>query len=345
MRTAMPTSDSVAFDHMPFDRMPFEYLQLDVFAARPGAGNPLGVVVDGEGFDPAGMQAFAAWTNLSETIFLLPPTVPEADYRVRIFTPRQELPFAGHPSVGAAWAAVTTGRVAAGRETLVQECAAGLLPVHLAREGDAVRPQIRAPRARRMGGAELAPALLAAALAPMRRGSEPANGDEWPAGTDVIDTGVPGADRRHGASSALQPALWSNGPLWWLVPLADAAAVRGLAEGDGLDLAAIAALTRATGAVGLAVFAPDPRDGHHLAVRAFCPADNIPEDPVTGSAQAAIAACLADAGQLPGAEGRYVGSQGRELGRDGRVEVHVDEAGEVWIGGAVQCPIRGRLVW
>src|SRR4030095_13685485 len=72
------------------------YLQLDVFADRPGAGNPLGVVLEATGLDDNAMQAFAAWTNLSETIFLLPPGA-NADYRVRIFTPRQELPFAGHP--------------------------------------------------------------------------------------------------------------------------------------------------------------------------------------------------------------------------------------------------------
>lgn len=306
-----------------FHPVTFDYLQLDVFAAAPGAGNPLGVVVDGARFDPARMQAFAAWTNLSETIFLLPPTVPEADYRVRIFTPRQELPFAGHPSVGAAWAAVTAGRVPGGHDTLVQECAAGLLPVRLARDADRLRPRVRAPRARRLGGAELAPGLLSAVLAGMPGGQAAAGG----------------------ASGGLAPALWSNGPHWWLLPMTDAAEVRGLAEGAGLDLAAIAALTRATDAVGLAVFAPETRDGHHLAVRAFCPADNIPEDPVTGSAQAAIAACLADAGRLPGVDGRYIGSQGRELGRDGRVEVTVDSEGEVWIGGDVQCPIRGTLRW
>jgi len=112
-----------------------------------------------------------------------------------------------------------------------------------------------------------------------------------------------------------------------------------------IDPAAVSALTLATDAVGLAVHAADERDGHHLVVRAFCPADGIPEDPVTGSAQAAIAARLAAAGRLPGRGGRYVGSQGRELGRDGRVEVRVEEDGEVWIGGSVQAAIRGELTW
>jgi PhzF family phenazine biosynthesis protein len=288
----------------------FRYLQLDVFADRPGAGNPLGVVVEGERFDADRMQAFAAWTNLSETIFLLPPTRPEADYRVRIFTPRQELPFAGHPSVGAAWAVLESGLVATQKTDLVQECAAGLLPVRIEHQDEVRRPQVRAPRARRIGGRELAPELVDAAVSKMR-------------------TGV------------LEHALWDNGPHWWLIELADAAAVRGLQP----DLSAIATLTEATGAVGFTVHAPDERDGHHLAVRAFCPADNIPEDPVTGSAQAALAARLAAAGLLPGRDGHYVGSQGREMGRDGRVEVTVDTQGEVWIGGTVQAVIRGDLIW
>ncbi len=290
--------------------MPLRYLQLDVFADRPGAGNPLGVVIEGERFDPLQMQAFAAWTNLSETIFLLPATVADADYRIRIFTPRQELPFAGHPSVGAAWAAIDAGLVAPGKTRLVQECAAGLLPVVIDSGIDRWTPSIRAPRARRVGGAGLAPALLDAATRNMRVG-------------------------------ALERALWDNGPLWWLIELADADGVRGLQP----DLAAIAALTEATGATGLAVHAPDERDGHHLVVRAFCPADNIPEDPVTGSAQAAIGARLAMAGRLPGRDGLYVGNQGRELGRDGRVTVRVDADNEVWIGGEVQPVIRGEVVW
>lgn len=290
--------------------MPLRYLQMDVFTDRPGAGNPLGAVLDGERFDTARMQAFAAWTNLSETIFLLPPTTPAADYRVRIFTPRQELPFAGHPSVGAAWAASEAGLVAPDKTQLVQECAAGLLPVRIDAIGDIRFPNVRAPRARRIGGPELAPALATAATANMRLGG-------------------------------LEPALWDNGPRWWLVELADADAVRHLQP----EYAAIAALTIATGAVGLAIHADDEHAGHHLVVRAFCPADNIPEDPVTGSAQASIAARLAAADRLPGRGGRYVGSQGREMGRDGLVQVRIDDDGEVWIGGPVQPVIRGTVHW
>jgi PhzF family phenazine biosynthesis protein len=81
------------------------FAQLDVFTDRPYFGNPLAVVVDGDGLDTVEMQRFANWTNLSETTFLLPPTDPAADYRVRIFTPAAELPFAGHPTLGSAHAA------------------------------------------------------------------------------------------------------------------------------------------------------------------------------------------------------------------------------------------------
>src|SRR5690606_37133655 len=131
--------------------------------------------------------------------------------------------------------------------------------------------------------------------------------------------------------------------------LADAAAVRTLVP----DLAAIAALTSATGAVGFAVFGRNG-DGdvgvggegeHALAVRAFCPSDNIPEDPVTGSVNACLAAALHAAGTLPGRDGNYVASQGRELGRDGRVHVQVDDDGAVWIGGRTQAVIRGEVDW
>lgn len=288
------------------------YLQLDVFARYPGAGNPLGVVFDAAGMDAASMQAFAAWTNLSETIFLLPPELTAADYRVRIFTPRQELPFAGHPSVGAAWAAVDGGIVALDARTLVQECAAGLLPVRISTSNDRRSVHVRAPRA-------------------------------TPRAEDPARAGRVDAALRDLSLGTQRPALWSNGPDWWLVELVDEQAVRAVQP----DLAAIAALTVASGAVGLAVYGRTQGDGgdYQLAVRAFCPADNIPEDPVTGSANACIAALLAQAGSLPGSGGRYRASQGREVGRDGIVEVEVDAGGDVWIGGEVQRVIQGSVLW
>lgn len=105
------------------------FLQADVFGERPYQGNPLAVIVDAEGLTTAEMQSFAHWTNLSETTFLLPPTHAEADYRVRIFTPTEELPFAGHPTLGSASAWLTTqNRIKTGVD-IVQECEAGLIEI------------------------------------------------------------------------------------------------------------------------------------------------------------------------------------------------------------------------
>jgi PhzF family phenazine biosynthesis protein len=102
---------------------------VDVFSAEPYRGNPLAVVLDAEGLDTAGMQQFANWTNLAETTFLLPPTDPGADYRVRIFTGSEEFPFAGHPTLGSAHAWLEAGGIPRQDGVVVQECAAGLVRV------------------------------------------------------------------------------------------------------------------------------------------------------------------------------------------------------------------------
>ena len=303
-------------------RAPHDFLQLDVFAAAPGLGNPLGVIFDADGLDGATMQAIAAWLNLSETTFVLSPKQPGADYRLRIFTPRQELPFAGHPSVGTAHAVLERGLVApkpAGDETLalVQECAAGLLPLRVSGDGADRVIHVRAPRGVEREG-DAAPVL--ASLGDIARG-------------------------------ALRPALIDNGPRWWCVELADEATVRGLKP----ELDAMAAANRADGSVGVAVFARVPSNGapldassehaapYALVVRAFVPADGIAEDPVTGSANAGIAAWLHANNALP--EARFRSSQGREMGRDGVVEIEIDAEGEVWIGGRTQTVVEGTLAW
>jgi PhzF family phenazine biosynthesis protein len=283
------------------------FAQLDVFADRPGAGNPLAVVLDSEGVDTESMQAFAAWTNLSETTFLLPPSRPEASYRVRIFTPRQELPFAGHPSVGSAHAALQAGLCTPKDGHLVQECAAGLLPMRVEGEGAERRIFVRAPVGRPVQ------------LSPDQQG--------WSGVLNGLQLG------------ALPAVLIDNGPHWWIVELANEAAVRALAP----DIAAIERLTAATESVGVAFFAHTDTPGYQMVVRAFCPASGIAEDPVTGSANAAIGSWLQQKDLLR--HRRYVASQGREIGRDGRVYVEVDNLRNVWIGGQTQTVVDGALDW
>jgi PhzF family phenazine biosynthesis protein len=113
------------------------FAEVDVFTTTPYQGNPVAVVLDGTGLATEDMQRFANWTNLSETTFVLPATTSEADYRVRIFTPSSELPFAGHPTLGTCHAWLTSRGVDSDRDAVVQECGAGLVTVRLTAEGSA----------------------------------------------------------------------------------------------------------------------------------------------------------------------------------------------------------------
>ena len=134
--------------------------QVDVFTAVPLRGNPLAVVHTAQGLDDATMAAFARWTNLSETTFLLPPGDPAADYRVRIFTPGGELLFAGHPTLGSCWAWLAAGGLPKEADTVVQECGVGLVRVRR----QTGRLSFAAPPLRRTGPleAELLQRILAA---------------------------------------------------------------------------------------------------------------------------------------------------------------------------------------
>lgn len=129
---------------------PREFKQVDVFASAPFLGNPLAAVVDGTDLPAELMQRFARWTNLSETVFLLPPSSPDADYAVRIFTPFQELPFAGHPTLGAARAWLDSGGTPRAPGRIVQECGAGLVPIVC----DGADLAFQAPATRRSGPIE-----------------------------------------------------------------------------------------------------------------------------------------------------------------------------------------------
>ena len=174
--------------------LPFS--QVDVFSAQAFRGNPVAVVHDADGLDEATMADFARWTNLSETTFLLRPTTPAADYRLRIFTPGGELPFAGHPTLGSCRAWLDAGGTPADRVEgrVVQECGAGLVTVR--RDGE----------------------RLAFAAPPLVR-SGPLDAATF--GRAVAALGL--------AEDAVRHAAWvDNGPGWLGLVLADAAAVLAL---------------------------------------------------------------------------------------------------------------------
>lgn len=166
------------------------FKQVDVFTARPYFGNPVAVILDGAGLSDADMQQVAQWTNLSETTFVLPPEDPTASYRVRIFTPRTELPFAGHPTLGTAHAVLEAGMATPINGTLIQQSAVGLVEV-------TVTPTHRSFRLPRYSAA---PAPVAGLL-----------------------------ERALGVAPVAPPQIVDVGPKWVIVQLDAAAAVRGLA--------------------------------------------------------------------------------------------------------------------
>jgi PhzF family phenazine biosynthesis protein len=286
------------------------YVQLDVFADRPGAGNPLAVVLDAEGLDDATMQAIARWTRLPETTFVFPATSAEASYGLRIFSPRREVPFAGHPSVGTAHAVLDAGIATPRGGLLVQEGVAGLLPLRVEGSGIARTVAVRTPRAR---VAEIAKA-----------------GD--PRLVDVL-RGLPLGD--------LPPALMDGGRRWWLAEVADEAALRAADP----DWNAIAALAEHTASMGLCVFARSDDPVYYLAVRAWVGAPARFEDAASGAANATLAAWLASQDALPSADGFYRISQGREVGHNAIIELQVDGEGEVWSGGRACTVVKGEIVW
>jgi PhzF family phenazine biosynthesis protein len=285
------------------------FAQVDVFTDRAGYGNALAVVIDGQGVNDEAMARFARWTNLSETTFLLPPTDARADYRVRIFTPTTELPFAGHPTLGSCHVWLAAGGVPHQAGEVVQQCGVGLVRV-------------------RRDGARLAFA------APPRRKAGPL--DEGMVERIARFLGVARED-------IVAHQHCDNGPGWKAVMLKSAEQVLALAprlsSEPALELGVIGPHST-PGKVGVV--------GTHAGrepmfeVRAFFPAPGgtLAEDPVTGSLNAALAQWLIDSGRAPR---RYVAAQGTALGRAGRVFVEHDGQ-DVWIGGHVAPCIEGTMV-
>jgi PhzF family phenazine biosynthesis protein len=296
------------------------FKQVDVFTAKAYLGNPLAVVLDGTGLDDAAMQSFAKWTNLSETTFLLPPTEPSADYRVRIFTPGGELPFAGHPTLGSCHAWLQAGGRPKAEGRMVQQCAAGL--VQIRHEGE--RLVFAAPPLRRSAPSPTLLAKVAAAL------------------------GLK-------AQQIVAAQLLDNGPVWLGLLLNDADTVLALKP----DHRMLKELGQKVGVAGVPsteddaasplisrsnrearAFARSDDEGLGLEVRAFAAPIGVEEDPVTGSLNASLAQWLIPDGHLPS---RYLAAQGQCLGRAGRVHVSRDAESQVWIGGDSVTCIDGKV--
>ena len=309
--------------------MPRPFAQIDVFTAIAGYGNPVAVVLDGAGLDDAAMQRFARWTNLSETTFVLPPTDEAADYRLRIFTPGGELPFAGHPTLGSCFAWLAAGGRPKSADAIVQQCAQGLIPIRR----EAERLAFAAPPSRR---SDPPPALLAQIVQAL--GLKPAQ--------------------------VLRAQSLDNGPVWLTLQLDSADTVLAL-EPDHVQLEKI---KQKVGVVGVhpareatELISRSSREARAFAaaaqsaeaplieVRAFAAPIGVNEDPVTGSLNASLGQWLIEAGDLPAA---YVAAQGTALGRAGRVHVARDgegqdastSSGQVWVGGDCVQVIQGEVM-
>lgn len=253
------------------------FQQVDVFTAVPFKGNPVAVVLDGDRVSAADMQAIAGWTNLSETTFVCAPTDERADYRLRIFTPKRELPFAGHPTIGSAHAVLRHGLKPKTAGRVLQECGKGLVDIKI--EGERLFLALPEPRFREPSASQVA--AVAEAL------------------------GVKTADIQRAS-------IIDVGPVWFTLQLPSAETVAALSP----DMGRLATLG-SIGITGANVFGlHDVGAGADLEVRSFAPGEGVPEDPVCGSGNGCVAALVRrdrvlQARSYVAGQGRCVGRDGR----------------------------------
>jgi trans-2,3-dihydro-3-hydroxyanthranilate isomerase len=298
--------------------MQLEFVTVDVFTDRRFGGNPLAVVLNGAGLTTRQMQAVAGEFNLSETTFVLPPKEAAHTAEVRIFTPKAELPFAGHPNVGTAFALANRGKVH-GRsvgEKVVFEEKAGLVPLQFMREGAAVvGARLTAPR-------------------PLSRGSDVA--------VDVVAAAcsitVDDIETRHH-----MPCVASCGTAFIFAELKSRQALTAASPRSEL----FARNFPVDGATGIHLYARDGADGIDLRARMFAPLHGVPEDPATGSANVALAGLLASLRPEPDLALELRIAQGTEMGRPSRLDASAEKRSgritEMRIGGRCIAVMAGTI--
>jgi PhzF family phenazine biosynthesis protein len=283
----------------------YRFKQVDVFTQVPFGGNPVAVVLGATGLNDAEMQQIAAWTNLSETTFVLPPADPnQADYRLRIFTPKQELPFAGHPTIGSAHAVIESGVAQVRSGQLRQECAAGIIPISVTATSTGQQILAQAP---------------SASVTP-------------------LDGDVLGLLARALDAAIRAPLRVDVGPVWIVADLGQAETVAALKP----NLALISQISEMAQATGITVFGRAHDGLSQMQVRSFAPLHGIAEDPVCGSGNVSVAAYLIETNlvDLYGAE--YLARQGMQMGRDGEIQIRIRGQKIEFGGYAVTC-VDGTL--
>ncbi len=287
----------------------YTFKQVDVFTEKPFYGNPVAVVLGATELRTAQMQRIAAWTNLSETTFVLPPSTSNADYRLRIFDAQHEMPFAGHPTIGSAHAVIESGFVPLKNGRLRQECPAGVLNLRTEEKDGRMKIWVKAPRATVTSIEPKTRELLRQALKI----------------ESVKDT---------------PPLRVDVGAVWLVVNMGDAERVAKLSP----DMNVLAQISVDLKLSGITVFGQADDGVSALHIRSFAPASGVPEDPVCGSGNICVAKFLIHSHLLEQFGSEYTARQGMHLGRDGRVAIRVSEGGEfIELGGyAVTC-IDGSL--
>jgi len=280
------------------------FVTLDVFTDRRFAGNPLAVVLEAGGLDTAAMQAIAREFNLSETVFVLPPQDPAHRVRYRIFTPKEEVAFAGHPTVGTA---VLLGLLDGGGRArdMVLEANIGPVPCRVEPAGDGGQAMFQLP-------------ALPADAGP-------------PPGVDTLAAAL-GLARDDIGSGDFSPSCFSAGIPFTFTPLKDLDAVRRAAP----DLARFA--SGLSGNAHRAVFvycAAAAETGHDFHARMFAPSYGVPEDPATGSAAAAFAGVLTRFAGLEDGRHEFAIEQGYEMGRPSLIRLGLTLAGGKLVAASV----------
>ena len=300
----------------------YAFLQVDVFTDRPFGGNPLAVFPDATGLTDEEMQLLTREMNLSETTFVLPPEADEADFKVRIFTPAKEVPFAGHPVVGTHWALAHLNRVALEEPaTRVRfELGVGVLPAELRVSGGRVQRVVM----------EQSPPTFHAVLNDV---SELADGLGLP--SDAI------------TSTDLPAQVVSTGLPQMMVPVRSLEEVQGLAASE-LNVPALNHACRGVGTECVMVFCRETvSDEATVHTRMFAPLLGVPEDPATGSASGALGAYLVRHRVVPltPPTTHIVSEQGLEMGRPSIISIEVEhtekEISAVRVGGEVVKVLEG----
>ena len=301
------------------------FYQADVFAGQPFGGNPVAVFPDAQGLTDFQLQQIAREMNLSETVFVLPPTDRAAVVRLRFFTPTQEIPFAGHPVLGTFYVLAQLGLIAVtdGVTRLMQECNIGLFPVELhAREGRVTHVAMTQPK----------PLFLDSVDAP----------------EDLFDIAKALGLSIHQIVDTKKPVMVaSTGLPVVIVPVRTLTAVRSIVP----DAAAIVEVCERVGTNGILVFTTMTVEDHSTVhTRMFAPAIGILEDPATGSASGAMGAYLVHNGLVEvGPLTEIVVEQGYEIGRPARILVQIesddDAIQEVKVGGQCVMVVRGTLTF